>query len=578
MNISYGRLADDSFAWFETATPGGENTGRYSFDIEEVTPDYPADLVISEYCASNDYTVPNAEGKCCGFVSVRNISQREIRLMDYCLSDSEDNISKWRFPQEVSLAPGTSSKIICSGLDKVDSDGNIHTSFKLNSKDSVILLSVGGEVLQRFSLGKRYEGVYAVADGISANVRYARINDSTRRLFDTPEQASGISNLRVVINEVSAIKGNGAEKEYDWVELYNPTTQDISLEGWKLHDNDSDSVPYVFGDVTLSAGGYKLVYCSKKSDAASKSVCASFSLSSSGETLTLYNSGGGLEDLLVYGKLRKGVTAGRAREGTADTVYFSTPTPGKENAERCYSGYVEMPSLDTNGGFVDVNTTVRLKNCPDGAVCRYTTDGSVPNDKSPVFTDFTVTENTVLRLCAFESGKIRSDVVTSTFLTESRTQHSIPVVCLTSEPGGLFSSARGILAYGKNYKNEYPFFGANFWQDWEREANFEYYIDGVKALDVSAGIKVFGQYSRGNSQKSLSVFFRNDYGASSVSFPFFKDCDRKVFTSVVLRAGGQDQFFTRIRDAFTSQVMKGYTSLLYQEWQYGPLSQRLRMR
>ena len=97
--------------------------------------------------------------------------------------------------------------------------------------------------------------------------------------------------------------------------------------------------------------------------------------------------------------------------------------------------------------------------------------------------------------------------------------------------------------------------------------NFEYFVDGEKVIDELAGIKVYGQYSRAYDQKSVAVYFRSDYGNDHVTYPFFENCDHTVFGCLLLRAGGQDQNMTRIRDAFAAQVMKGHTSLVFQDWQ-----------
>ncbi len=567
MNISYGRLEDGTYEWFETPTPGEKNSGRHSDEITDVFPVYPVELKITEFCTSNSVSLPLADGECCGFVTVKNISQKTIRLSDYYLTDSATNWDKWRFPEESFLAPGASRRVICSGLDKQDQNGSLHTSFKLNAKDTVLSLCAGKEAIQTFAIERCAEGVYVVIDERDSSISYRRLNDTTGRKYESAEKAGLAKDLRVVINEVSAVKANGISRKYDWIELYNPTDEDIALDGWKLSDDDGDTQPYVFNGTVIGAGEYLLIYCSKEPEPGGNLLFAGFNLSASGDLLTLIDNEGTVVDSLRYGKLGKGISAGRAEGGSLETVYFSVLTPGKPNAENCVEGYAAMPMLSSDGGIVEKGTKVSLSFSPKGAVCRYTTDGSIPTEDSPVFESIIVEENTVLRVCAFQSGKLRSDPVTATFLTDRKAEDSIPVVCLSSDPDGLFSSENGIYSFGKNFSSSFPYEGANFWQDWERETNFEYYVNGKKALGVPAGIKIFGQYSRGFSQKSFAVYFRNDYGASSIDYPFFADSTHTRFTSLLLRAGGQDQGFTRIRDAYTAQVVKGYTSLVMQDWQ-----------
>ena len=60
---------------------------------------------------------------------------------------------------------------------------------------------------------------------------------------------------------------------------------------------------------------------------------------------------------------------------------------------------------------------------------------------------------------------------------------------------------------------------------------------------------------------------RNDYGTGSITYPFFDDNGVMTLSNMVLRAGGQDQNYARIRDAFCAQVMKGQTTLALMDWQ-----------
>lgn len=50
----------------------------------------------------------------------------------------------------------------------------------------------------------------------------------------------------------------------DWIELYNPTTEIVNLEGWGLSDNESKPYKWVFPDITLVPNDYLLVWASGK--------------------------------------------------------------------------------------------------------------------------------------------------------------------------------------------------------------------------------------------------------------------------------------------------------------------------
>lgn len=76
--------------------------------------------------------------------------------------------------------------------------------------------------------------------------------------------------------------------ESDWLELFNPTPQAISLEGWYLTDNRDNLTQWAFPAVTLAPGAHRVVFCSSKdrTDPAGK-LHTNFKLNDTGEYLGL---------------------------------------------------------------------------------------------------------------------------------------------------------------------------------------------------------------------------------------------------------------------------------------------------
>ena len=167
-------------------------------------------------------------------------------------------------------------------------------------------------------------------------------------------------------------------------------------------------------------------------------------------------------------------------------------------------------------------------------------------------------------------GKLTSEVKTENYLVEDK--HDIPVLCINSDPDGLFGYNNGIFADGPGHTHnadDFPFTGANFFklQDVEREISFEWFeADGTKGVEFPAGIKIFGQYSRAIDQKSFAVYLRSSYGQDQVTYPFFRDYDVTTFKTLVLRISGQDCNSTKLRDAYFAQVVKDTMDLDYQEY------------
>ena len=91
--------------------------------------------------------------------------------------------------------------------------------------------------------------------------------------------------------------------------------------------------------------------------------------------------------------------------------------------------------------------------------------------------------------------------------------HDIDVVLLTTDPSRhFFDQDTGIYVFGPEgtYDTNIPYYGANFWEDWERPVHFSYHENGTDRFAAfNAGVKIFGGWSRGqNGQRSLSRCLR----------------------------------------------------------------------
>ncbi len=580
-NLAYARVEDGSadngqLRWFEHGTPGQKNDGRYAATQSElltsITP-----VVISEYMTANDATLAAGDGGFYSWVELHNTSEEEVSLAGMGLSDSDSDPLRWTFPAQASIPAGGYLTVFLSGDAKVTESGELHAGFKLGSSDQVLLLSnSAGAALQRIELQGLTEGISCgTSPDDAAAWQFFRIptpgKANTSAGYASLQEAVAAGNEGLWINEVAAVgTGSGSAEAYDWIELYNGSDEDIDLTGFGLSKKLEDRYAFTFPETTIEAGEYLLIYCPGAEGPEKEkknSLYAPFKISTTGETLYLTNPDGLTLDVFTTGKLRGGVTSGRAAGGSLiERVFFSDPTPREENAQTTYTTYADKPTLSSSGGYASKGDSITVSAAP-GVTVRYTTDGTEPTASSPEFpaSGLGVIDTMTLHVRAFADGKLPSDTVSATYLTQ---KHDIPVVCLSTDPDNLFSTESGILVKGPGASSSFPYTGANFWKDWEREVAFEYFdVSGQKALDLRAGIKVFGQYSRAYDQKSLAVYFRDDYGQGDINYPFFENNDVTFMGSLVLRAGGQDQKFTRIRDAFCAQVMKGQCSNAIMDWQ-----------
>jgi predicted extracellular nuclease len=101
-----------------------------------------------------------------------------------------------------------------------------------------------------------------------------------------PVVTASADSVEVKINEFVA--DTGTVQQTEWIELYNPGSQDIDLSGWTIEDGTNK--PSSLEGRTIVAGDYLLLL---------KGSGFSFSLNNSGDTIIL-KSGGVVIDVTVH--------------------------------------------------------------------------------------------------------------------------------------------------------------------------------------------------------------------------------------------------------------------------------------
>jgi len=283
-------------------------------------------------------------------------------------------------------------------------------------------------------------------------------------------------------------------------------------------------------------------------------IHTNFRLSSSGESLYLSNPDGILVDSLVFPPLTSDLSYGCESDGSESYHYFMNPTPGSQNTGGLAQlAIAAVPSLEP--GFYSGSRAVDFIVPPDGSLYRYTLDGSRPDNTSSLYSGPIVLNQTrILRVRVSSPDGLHHQYSTfSYFINEP---HEMSVMSLTFEPGAFFDNDTGIYVLGDAASQSFPYFGANFWEDWERPIHIEYFED-AQDLSFSApgGVKIFGGWSRGNAQRSLSLFARSSYGAREFEYPFFAERDYDKFQSLVLRNSGNDWQESGYRDVFMNSLI-----------------------
>ena len=280
-----------------------------------------------------------------------------------------------------------------------------------------------------------------------------------------------------------------------------------------------------------------------------------FKLSSNGEDLILSDQDESILDSVFTGTMETDMSFGRYLESDS-WVLFAVPTPGSSNSTSSYAGALSPIEFSMASGFYNQSQiSVELSNPEESATIYFTMDGTTPTmDDLPYGYSIPLTSTTVIRARAFLDGWVASDVESKTYILNEDEPNGLPVVFLSTDPNSFFDNDTGIYAMGSNAEWDFPYFGANFWEDWECPIHFEILETDGSGYAANAGVKIFGGWSRGFPQKSLSIFSRSYYGPSTFDYTLFPDSEIDTYEAFILRNSGNDWESTMLRDGFITSL------------------------
>lgn len=283
-----------------------------------------------------------------------------------------------------------------------------------------------------------------------------------------------------------------------------------------------------------------------------------FKLSSTGELLLLTNENGEIEDSLFSKNQIADVSVGRYPNGSENLYYFTLPTPGSKNNDNGFQNFLAPPIFAKERGFYPNAFFLDITNPNSVGTIRYTLDGSEPTKYSTAFTNqiviSAISAISVIRAKIFADNFMPSKTETKSYFVNK--EPNLPIISLATNPDNFFSSDSGIYVLGPNAETAMPYYGANFWQDWERPIHIEFFEESKEfGFAVDCGVKIFGNWSRLNPQKSLALYARGEYGFSEFNYKLFPDSKIDKYQSFVLRNSGNDWNSTMFRDALLQKIV-----------------------
>ena len=377
----------------------------------------------------------------------------------------------------------------------------------------------------------------------------------------------------LVINElmqsnIECIMDDMKEFPDSWVELYNPTDAAINLKDYKIGSKNKVAKAWQLPDQEVPAKGYVLIYCDKEE----KGLHTSFRLESGKDgNLYLFKGDEVVDKLEKMAKMpAPDVAYGRKTDGADEWGYQLTPTPGKANSGNICDGnqILGAPVFSETGRVVTGNATINLKlslpeGAPEGAVIRYTKDGSEPKATSTKYTStISITKTTAIRAKVFCDGWLSPMSTAQSYIFHPR-EMTTPVFSVLTNDKYLNDASIGLFANNNSKEDKKT-------HDWRRPVNIEFFpTEGEESIfNQLSETRIQGGQSRGNALKSM-VFYANkrfDPDHKQFQYEFFPDQKPGVtkFKAFSLRDGGNDFGDLYFRDAIIQRTMASHTDL---DWQ-----------
>jgi hypothetical protein len=265
--VNQTKIVEESDRWDGVIPPLGEgNSGSFQIfvkDVNQNTSVYPrhksifikspvivtSSLVINEFCADNDNVIPDSAGEYDDWIEIFNPTNETVILSGMYLTDKPDNLTKWQFPENISIGTGEFLIVWC---DEEQAQGNLHTNFALSANGEFIGLTSPDRVtvIDSITFGPQ-----------TTDISYGRSTDGSSdwQFFNQP--TPGSSNNPSGVNEQDLASDYILSQNYP--NPFNPVTKikfrvsDFGMVSLKVYDILGNEIAVLISK-ELAAGIYEV--------------------------------------------------------------------------------------------------------------------------------------------------------------------------------------------------------------------------------------------------------------------------------------------------------------------------------
>jgi len=434
-----------------------------------------ANVVISEFMASNSTTLADEDGDFPDWLELYNAGSTAADLNGWFLTDDANELDKWRVP-EVTLDPGRFLVVFASNKDRINPQSFLHTNFALRSGGEYLALvepdgrSVAFQYAPQYppqltdvSFGLPQEfttlevlpsrsaaaGWVPADDSLASDWLQTDFDDSTWIQGTTGigfERAAGYENL-IGLDVGDQMWGQNGTS---YLRVPFDVADAGALSSLTLRMKYDDGfVAYINGDeVWRENAPTDPTWNSSATSSHSDSLAVQFedfdisdhlgSLRTGENVLAIQglNAGAANSDFLVLPELTSRV---RGEIQTDVHHFLFEPTPGDFNGLGSPAAAQPVEFSVTGGIFTEAFSLTLTTPTPD-AVIIYTLDGSEPNARSRVFDrPLDISQSTTIRAKAVAPGLVASRTASESYVlmdnAVAQFSSDLPVIVLENFNG-----------------------------------------------------------------------------------------------------------------------------------------------
>ena len=484
---------------------------------------------INEVVSSNSvYT--DEDGDTPDWLEIHNFGNQDVSINGWSLSDDVDDNTKWTFP-DITLAPDQYILLWASGKDR-----NIinYPRTLINQGDEFKYLIPNSEPnfnwkelsFNDSSWSSGFSG-FGYGDDDDATIIqnntesiYLRkkftINDITSISslildldYDDAFVAyiNGIEVARANINGLPPAYNSGTITDHE-AEMYSGGSPErfmitdfnsvliegeniLTIQAHNISETSSDFTIIPFLSAIFSTTNNTGIKPPAILGLTANNLHTNFKISSSSETLRLFDTSGTLVSEIIAENLPKNTSIG-ASIYNGEIVSYADTTPGFRNSSEEYLGSIQNEVIFSNeGGLINEPLSLILSGNSSEEVIRYTIGDNDPTENSPIYSNpIEIYQTTTVRAQIFSDNYLPSPVYTKsyTFNNSQFTDSNLPIIIINTENGAEIPDEPKILGTMKIIQR--PNGARNFLTD----ANNDEYLDYSGTIGIE---------TRGSSSQAL---------------------------------------------------------------------------